>query len=181
MRTAPARRAPLTKPPEPQPDRALEERQQRLEQLPENADPEIRRKLLDIGQASDRARFEVSRNPLFALLALGRYRPDEELPLWVRRWLLELAANALRAALKPYQTPEDAAEQVRQALGVTRQGWNAIEELRRFLDDHTLAALHAQGVPARELAEAAGVEPRQIWQRAKRARARWPRVRKPRE
>ena len=41
-------------------------------------DPEIRRKLLQIGQAADRAAFEVNQNSLFALFAIGRYRADEK-------------------------------------------------------------------------------------------------------
>jgi hypothetical protein len=125
-------------------------------------DPEVRRKLLELGQASDRAKFEESGNPLFALFALGRYRADEGLPLWVRRWLLDFARQVLRAALN--------GEDVR---FLSRQGWSAVRELNQFRDDDLLATLHILGVPAKDLAAMSGVEPRQVYKRMKRARARW--------
>jgi hypothetical protein len=156
----------------------------RHEEEPEE-DPEVRKVMLELGQAGYRARFEVNRNPLFALGALGLYRTDEELPLWVRQWLLEFAREVLRPALywpatpeRPERnlTPKKAVEQARHALALTRQGWNGVEEFRRFLNDDMLALLHARGVPARTLAKATGVEPRQIYTKAKRTRARWPRI-----
>ena len=111
-------------------------------------DPAIRRVLREAGQAGDRARFEVNRNPLFALGTIGRYRIDEDLPLWVRQWLLDVAMKMLRASLywpardgQPEYNPtfKEATDAVVDAFGLTRQGWNAVEEQYQFLNDDMLA------------------------------------------
>jgi hypothetical protein len=139
----------------------LKERRKRLEALPENSNPEIRRKLLEIGQAGDRARFEQSKNtkrpegnPLFPLFAIGRYRADEELPLWIRQWLLDFARRMLRATLCADQDldAKESSERVLAVLGVTHQGWNSVDEVCGYLNGDVLAWLHQQGIPERELA-----------------------------
>ena len=153
---------------------------------PEDAS-EIRKKLLEIGQAADRAAFEVNKNPLYALFALGRYHLDEEPPLWVRQWLLGFIREVGRIAVRRLDqqlSSAEAVEEVHRALGLTRQGWNAFDELQRNLNDDLLAFLRGQGIAVADIAvmlpspadDREGVEPAGIYRRTNRAYARWPRV-----
>jgi hypothetical protein len=53
----------------------------------------------DLGQEQDRKSFEDTGHIFYVLSAIGRYRVDEELPSWVRQWLLEFTREVLPAFL----------------------------------------------------------------------------------
>jgi hypothetical protein len=154
---------------------------------PERDDPEIRKKLLEISLAADRAAFEVNQNPLFVLFAIARHRDDEELPLWVRQWLSKFAREGLHAArqrLEQQLSSAEAVEEAHRALGLTRQGWNAFDELQQNRDDDLLAFLRSQGVPVADIAamlpspksDRVGIDPVGVYRRTNRTYERWPRI-----
>jgi hypothetical protein len=116
------------------------------------------------------------------LFAFGRYPADEELPLWVRRWMLDFIAKVLRAAFR--ENPEQAIREMVRALGLTRQGWNAVTQLRQYLADDVLAWLRSQGISAADLAamlpspegDRIGIDPTGVYRRTNRTYKRWPRI-----
>ena len=149
-------------------------------------DPEVRKKLLERSQAINHECFKISQNPLFALWTIGGYRTDEELPLWIRQWWLDVARKMLRASLygparpdRPEYNPtfEEAADKALKAFGMTKHGWNAVEEFHQVMDDEMLAECRFQlKIPVRTLARNLGVQPRQIYARTNRVKAKWQRV-----
>jgi hypothetical protein len=155
---------------------------------PERDDPAIRKELLEISLATDRAAFEVNQNPLFVLFAIARHRDDEELPLWVRQWWSKFAKKVLHIArqrLEPGLSSAEAVEEAYRALGLTRRGWNAFDELQRNRDDDLLAILRSQGWSVEDIAamlpspnpdEQVGINPAGVYRRTNRAYKRWPRI-----
>ena len=79
--------------------------------------PEVHNEQRERDQAHDRACFEEHRNLFFVLCALARYRTDEELPLWVREWLLGFALEVLPAFLHRPASSAQPATATRRAMG----------------------------------------------------------------
>jgi hypothetical protein len=153
---------------------------------PPPEDPEVLRARRDLAQAGDHEHFKATGHGVHVLWALGRYRADEELPRWIREWLLDLARGVLPTLLPDPATPLDVAlDNARQAtlrafgLG-PNQGGNIIAKMQQDAADDALAVLRFIGehpIPAKELAETFKVEQRQIRTRTNRARKRWPEIR----
>jgi hypothetical protein len=85
---------------------------------------------LKLGEAADRAAFEASENPLYVWLAIGRYRPDEDLPSWVRVWLLETAREISQAVAHEHD-PAEAAKRAHRVLALRSAGMECLRQAAR--------------------------------------------------
>jgi hypothetical protein len=122
---------------------------------------EVHKAQREPGQKQDRKLFEDTGNAFYVLWALARYRADEELPLWVRQWLLEFAREVLPAYLyrsattarpatatrratidRPEHIPTlgEVREKVLRAFSLT-QGKDAVAEVQRCITDDVLAVM----------------------------------------
>jgi hypothetical protein len=158
-------------------------------------DPEAHR-LRERGQEQDRRSFEDTGLAFFALCALARYRPGEQLPLWVHRWLLDFTREVLPAYLyrpattarpatatrrakvdRPEHVPtlDGVREKVLNALGLgPQQGRKMIAKLQGYIIDDVLLTMLDCAYSADQLADRFGVQSRQIKARAHRARKHRP-------
>jgi len=80
----------------------------------------------DAAAEADRALYEASGDAWHVLTALGRYRADEPLPLWIRRWLLRVTGDLLRLQFSRAD-PQDCTEAIPRVLqlvgSVSRARW----------------------------------------------------------
>jgi hypothetical protein len=138
--------------------------------------PDVHRLLRRIDQVHDRKCFEATGNGIYAFWAIGRYGPDEELPLWIREWLFKATEPILRALMSSTD-PEKTNREMLNALGLVRDGRNATAALHQDIADDVLACMRfVLKVPAGELADDLNVNVAQIYKRTNRAHRRWPSI-----
>ena len=77
---------------------------------------------------------ELRGNPLFAWGAILSAGEQGELPAWVRAYLGRVAAALMALASDRGLTPKAALRKVPVALGLSRPGWSAFENIRSFED-----------------------------------------------
>jgi hypothetical protein len=130
--------------------------------------------------ASDRAAYEATGNPLHAWFAIGRYAVDEPLPDWTRRHLMNCTRELLRLELDTSISPTEAAERTAQALGLVSPGRNFYANERQQREDSFTATVYELGPRKGEteawltdLAKARGVTTRRINQIVARMRRIW--------
>jgi hypothetical protein len=82
----------------------------------------------------DEVCYEDRRNPLFAWGGILSAGEEHELPAWVRAYLSQVASALMALASDRGLTPKAALRKVPVALGLSRPGWSAFEDIRSFED-----------------------------------------------
>jgi hypothetical protein len=85
-----------------------------------------------IADAFNRAALEARGNPLFAWGTVLVLDEDEPLPDWVRRYLRDAASALFKLAADQAVDARTATESVGRALGLSRPGFNAFEDVRKL-------------------------------------------------
>ena len=130
--------------------------------------------------AAERRAYERTGNPLHAERAITAFSRTEQLPLWVRDYVLRRAGAVLdveQAVLDGELSPRAAVQlELPRALGFVRKGWNAFRE-RLQLQKDTLASgrYHfdlwtTPGKPPKAAVADLGVSSRSIGRKAAKVR-----------
>jgi hypothetical protein len=109
-----------------------------------------------LADAFNRAAHEVRGNPLFAWGTILVRDEDEPLPDWVRRYLRDAASALFKLAADHAVDPRQATESVGRALGLSRPGFNAFEDVRK-LEEVGSALETVENVPVMRESEVAQI------------------------
>lgn len=131
--------------------------------------------------ATDRAAYEATGNPLYVWFAIGRYGAGEPLPDWIMRYLHKSMRELARLMLDYTISPGEAQQQTARALGLVSQGRSAFADARHLREDSFLATLYGL-MPGKgeteswvtDFAKKTGSRPRSIRRRVAKARRAWP-------
>jgi hypothetical protein len=142
-------------------EQRLAEAEQRLAEAgEERARLEAKREALAqearIADAFNRAALEARGNPLFAWGTVLVLDEDEPLPDWVRRYLRDAASALFKLAADHAVDPRQATESVGRALGLSRPGFNAFEDVRK-LEEVGSALETVENVPGMRESEVAQI------------------------